>query len=280
MKALLFCWILVGGIVGSSFAQSNVKLMSYNIRYDITTSNASPWTERHNAIASQIKRFDADIVGMQEVLDHQRTQLLADLPGFASIGVGRDDGQKAGEYSPIFYKEERFRLLNSGTFWLSPTPDVPSKGWDAALNRICTYAQFFDLESKESFWVFNTHFDHVGEVARMKSSELILQKMQEVTNGTRQAVIFCGDLNLNDDHSTITFLQSQMKDALLNSKQVKSDMNKTFNNFDLENEATKRIDYIFTNKKVTVLTFETIVERFGVSYPSDHFPIFVSWKFN
>jgi len=279
MKALLFCWILGFGIVGSCFAQSEVKLMSYNIRYDITTSNASPWTERHRAIASQIKRFDVDIVGMQEVLDHQREQLLTDLPGFVSIGVGRDDGQKAGEYSPIFYKEERFQLLTSGTFWLSPTPDVPSKGWDAALNRICTYAQFFDLESKESFWVFNTHFDHVGEVARMKSSELILQKVQEVTNGTRQAVILCGDLNLNDNHPTITFLQSQMKDALLVSQQVKSNMNSTFNNFDLENEASKRIDYIFTNKKLAVLTFETIVERFGVSYPSDHFPIFVSLKF-
>jgi endonuclease/exonuclease/phosphatase family metal-dependent hydrolase len=109
---------------------------------------------------------------------------------------------------------------------------------------------------------------------------LILQKIQEVTNGTRQAVIFCGDLNLNEDHPTIIFLQSQMKDTLLCSKQVKSNMNKTFNNFDLENEASKRIDYIFTNKKVTVLTIETIVERFGVSYPSDHFPIFVSWKFN
>lgn len=280
MKALLLRCFLICCMVGASFAQSNVKLMSYNIRYDITTSNASPWTERHTAIASQINRFDADIVGMQEVLEHQREQLLSDLPGFASIGVGRDDGQKAGEYAPIFYKAERFRLLNSGTFWLSPTPDVPSKGWDAALNRICTFAQFFDLESKESFWVFNTHFDHVGEVARMKSSVLILQKMQEVTNGTRQAVIFCGDLNLSDDHPTITFLQSQMKDALLCSKQVKSDMNKTFNNFDLAMEASKRIDYIFTNKKVTVLTFETIVERFGVSYPSDHFPIFVSWKFN
>jgi endonuclease/exonuclease/phosphatase family metal-dependent hydrolase len=280
MKELLLSCILSFCALESSFAQSNVKLMSYNIRYDITTSNASPWTERHTAIASQINRFDADIVGMQEVLEHQREQLLSDLPGFASIGVGRDDGQKAGEYAPIFYKAERFRLLNSGTFWLSPTPDVPSKGWDAALNRICTFAQFFDLESKESFWVFNTHFDHVGEVARMKSSVLILQKMQEVTNGTRQAVIFCGDLNLNDDHPTITFLQSQMKDALLCSKQVKSDMNKTFNNFDLAMEASKRIDYIFTNKKVTVLTFETIVERFGVSYPSDHFPIFVSWKFN
>jgi endonuclease/exonuclease/phosphatase family metal-dependent hydrolase len=280
MKELLLSCILSFCALGSSFAQSNVKLMSYNIRYDITTSNASPWTERHTAIASQINRFDADIVGMQEVLEHQREQLLSDLPGFASIGVGRDDGQKAGEYAPIFYKAERFRLLNSGTFWLSPTPDVPSKGWDAALNRICTFAQFFDLESKESFWVFNTHFDHVGEVARMKSSVLILQKMQEVTNGTRQAVILCGDLNLNDDHPTITFLQSQMKDALLCSKQVKSDMNKTFNNFDLAMEASKRIDYIFTNKKVTVLTFETIVERFGVSYPSDHFPIFVSWKFN
>ena len=264
--------------VGSSFTQSSVKMMSYNIRYDITTSNASPWAERHSAIASQINRFDVDIVGMQEVLDHQREQLLSDLPGFSSIGVGRDDGQKSGEFSPIFYKEERFRVLASGTFWLSPTPDVPSKGWDAALNRICTYAQFFDLEFKQSFWVFNTHFDHVGEVARMKSSVLILRKIQEVTKGTREAVIFCGDLNLNDDHPTITFLQSQMRDALLVSQEVKSTMNKTFNNFDLENEATKRIDYLFTNKKVAVLSFETIVERFGVSYPSDHFPIVANLK--
>jgi endonuclease/exonuclease/phosphatase family metal-dependent hydrolase len=275
-QLLVFSFLLCGTRLLQS--QTRLNLMSYNIRYDITTSNASPWTERHTAISSQIKRFDVDIVGMQEVLDHQRTQLLSDLPGFASIGVGRDDGQKAGEYSPIFYKEERFRVLSSGTFWLSPTPDVPSKGWDAALNRICTYAQFFDLEFKQSFWVFNTHFDHVGEEARMKSSVLILQKIQEVTKGTRQAVIFCGDLNLNDDHPTISFLQAQMKDALLGSKDVKSNMNKTFNNFDLENEASKRIDYIFTNEKAEVLTFETVVERFGISYPSDHFPILTSLK--
>jgi len=211
-------------------------------------------------------------------LDHQREQLLTDLPGFVSIGVGRDDGQKAGEYSPIFFKEERFRLLNSGTFWLSPTPDVPSKGWDAALNRICTFAQFYDLESKESFWVFNTHFDHVGEVARMKSSVLILQKIQEVTKGSRQAVIFCGDLNLNDDHPTITFVQSQLKDALLVSKHLQTKMNRTFNNFDLTTPASKRIDYIFTNADLSVQSFETIVEPFGVSYPSDHFPIVASLK--
>jgi endonuclease/exonuclease/phosphatase family metal-dependent hydrolase len=275
-QLLVFSFLLFGTRLLQS--QTRLNLMSYNIRYDITTSNASPWTERHTAISSQIKRFDVDIVGMQEVLDHQRTQLLSDLQGFASIGVGRDDGQKAGEYSPIFYKVERFRVLSSGTFWLSPTPDVPSKGWDAALNRICTYAQFFDLKSNQSFWVFNTHFDHVGEEARMKSSVLILQKIQEVTKETRQAVIFCGDLNLNDDHPTISFLQAQMKDALLGSKDVKSNMNKTFNNFDLENEASKRIDYIFTNEKAEVLTFETVVERFGISYPSDHFPILTSLK--
>jgi endonuclease/exonuclease/phosphatase family metal-dependent hydrolase len=168
--------------------------------------------------------------------------------------------------------------LNSGTFWLSPTPDVPSKGWDAALNRICTYAQFFDLESKESFWVFNTHFDHVGETARMKSAELILQKMKEVTKGKNQAVIFCGDLNLNDDHSTITFIQSQLKDALLVSKQLKTNMNRTFNNFDLTTPASKRIDYIFTNENLIIQLFETIVEPFGVSYPSDHFPILAKLK--
>ena len=252
--------------------------MSYNIRYDITTSNASPWTERHTAIASQIKRFDIDIVGMQEVLLHQRQQLLTDLPAFASVGVGRDDGINAGEFSPIFYKVERFQLLVSSTFWLSPTPEIPSKGWDAALNRISTYAQFVDLQSKDTFWVFNTHFDHVGETARMKSAELILQKMKEVTKGANQAVIFCGDLNLNADHPTITFLQSQMNDALLVTNHLQSKMNRTFNNFDLTTPASKRIDYIFTNANLIVQSFETIVEPFGVSYPSDHFPILVKLK--
>lgn len=278
MKVFLFTCFVSCWIFETSFAQSIMNLMSYNIRYDITTSNASPWTERHTAISNQIKRFDVDIVGMQEVLDHQREQLLTDLPGYASIGVGRDDGQKAGEYSPIFYKEERLRLLKSGTFWLSPTPEIPSKGWDAALNRICTYAQFVDLQSKDTLWVFNTHFDHVGETARMKSAELILQKIQELTMGARQSVIFCGDLNLNDDHPTITFVQSKLKDALLVSKQVKTKMNQTFNNFDLKSPASKRIDYIFTNEKVSVSSFETIIEPFGVSYPSDHFPIIAKLK--
>jgi endonuclease/exonuclease/phosphatase family metal-dependent hydrolase len=252
--------------------------MSYNIRYDITTSNASPWTERHTAISSQINRFDVDIVGMQEVLVHQRQQLLTDLPAFASVGVGRDDGINAGEFSPIFYKVNRFQLLISSTFWLSPTAEIPSKGWDAALNRICTYAQFLDIQSKDTFWVFNTHFDHVGETARMKSADLILQKIQDVTKGTNQAVIFCGDLNLNDDHPTINFVQSQIKDALLFAKQVKTKMNRTFNNFDLTIPASKRIDYIFTNEKVSVQSYETIVEKFGVSYPSDHFPILAKLK--
>ncbi len=277
MKGFFFI-ILFGIFIEGGFTQTNLNLMSYNIRYDITTSNASPWTERHTAITSQIKRFDVDIIGMQEVLVHQREQLLFDLPGYASVGVGRDDGIDAGEFSPIFYKKERFRILTSGTFWLSPTPEIPSKGWDAALNRISTYAQFLDLQSKDTFWVFNTHFDHVGETARMKSAELILQKMKEVIKGTNQAVIFCGDLNLNDDHPTITFLQLQMKDALLITNHLQSKMNRTFNNFDLTTPASKRIDYIFTNENLIIQSFETILEPFGVSYPSDHFPILVKLK--
>ena len=259
-------------------SQTSLNLMSYNIRYDITTSNASPWTERHTAISSQIKRCDVDIIGMQEVLVHQREQLLLDLSGYASVGVGRDDGINAGEFSPIFFKKERFQILTSGTFWLSPTPEIPSKGWDAALNRICTYAEFLDVQSKDTFWVFNTHFDHVGETARMKSAELILQKIHEVTKGTNQAVIFCGDLNLNDDHPTIAFLQSQIKDALPVAVQVKTKMNRTFNNFDLSMPASKRIDYIFANEKVRVESYQTIVEPYGISYPSDHFPIFTTLK--
>lgn len=277
MKTIFLLSFFIFSSQNALFGQSEIRVMSYNIRYDITTSNASPWTERHVAISEQIKRYRADIIGMQEVLDHQRTQLLTDLPEFASVGVGRDDGQKAGEYAPIFYKKERFRLLHSGTFWLSPTPDIPSKGWDAALNRICTYAQFVDETFKDTIWVYNTHFDHVGEEARKRSAELILKKI-EMSGYEQQAVVVCGDFNLNDDHPTISFVQLHWKDALFEAKELKSNKNRTFNNFDLENEASKRIDYLFTNEKVDILTFETIVERFGISYPSDHFPILATLK--
>lgn len=274
---VLFHLLFLCGMLTSQ-AQKSLNIMSYNIRYDFTTSNASPWNERHSAIASQIKRCEVDIIGMQEVLVHQRDQLLVDLPAYASIGVGRDDGINAGEFAPIFYRKAQFQLLNSATFWLSPTPELPSKGWDAALNRICTYGQLVDIQSKDTFWVFNVHFDHVGEIARMKSSELILQKIETLTKDSHQAVIFCGDLNLNDDHSTIAFLQSKLKDALVVAKHVNTNMNRTFNNFDLKTPASKRIDYIFTNEKVCVHSFETIVEQFGVSYPSDHFPILAKLK--
>ena len=274
---VLFYFLFLCGIYTLQ-AQKSLNIMSYNIRYDYTTSNASPWTERHSAISSQIKRFDVDIIGMQEALVHQRDQLLVDLPAYASIGVGRDDGVNAGEFAPIFYRKAQFQVLNTATFWLSPTPEIPSKGWDAALNRICTYGQFVDIQSKDTFWVFNVHFDHVGEIARMKSSELILQKIGTLTKDSHQAVIFCGDLNLNDDHATIAFLQSKLKDALVVSKQVNTNMNRTFNNFDLKTPTSKRIDYIFTNEKVSVQSFETIVEQFGVSYPSDHFPILAKLK--
>ncbi len=274
---VLFHFLFLCGMLTSQ-AQKSLNIMSYNIRYDYTTSNASPWTERHSAIASQIKRCEVDIIGMQEVLVHQRDQLLVDLPAYASIGVGRDDGVNAGEFAPIFYRKAQFQVLNTATFWLSPTPEIPSKGWDAALNRICTYAQLIDLREKDTFWVFNAHFDHVGEIARMKSSELILQKIGTLTNGSHQAVFFCGDLNLNDDHPTIAFLQSKLKDALVVAKHVNTNMNRTFNNFDLKTPASKRIDYIFTNEKVSVQSFETIVEPFGISYPSDHFPILATVK--
>lgn len=277
MKTIFLLSFFIFSSQNALFGQAEIRVMSYNIRYDITTSNASPWTERHVAISEQIKRYHADIIGMQEVLDHQRTQLLTDLPEFASVGVGRDDGQKAGEYAPIFYKKERFRLLHSGTFWLSPTPDIPSKGWDAALNRICTYAQFVDETLKDTIWVYNTHFDHVGEEARKRSAELILKKI-EMSGYEQQAVVVCGDFNLNDDHPTISFVQLHWKDALFEAKELKSNKNRTFNNFDLENEASKRIDYLFTNEKVDILIFETIVERFGISYPSDHFPILAALK--
>lgn len=252
------------------------KIMTYNIRLDYTAKNSDPWSIRKSKIFEQIKTTDVGVFGIQEGMPNQIVDFRETLDSYAMEGVGRDNGANKGEYSAIFYKRDTFEKLDGGTFWLSPTPGVPSKGWDAALNRVCSYVRLKD-QSGTIFWVFNTHFDHIGEQARINSIDLILSKIEEL-NIHNEPFILQGDLNLNDDHPAIVALQSKLSDALLIAKKLKSKNNKTFNGFDETKEADRRIDYIFVSDQVKVKSLTTLVERYGLSYPSDHFPIIVKIK--
>src|SRR5688500_2630733 len=173
---------------------SPLRVMTFNIRYDNPSDGVNAWPNRKDWVASLVRFHGADVVGVQEALAHMLTDLDARLPGFARVGVGRADGRAEGEFSAILYRAERLELLDSGTFWLSPTPEVPgSKGWDTAIERIATWARFRDRRTGCSHLHLNTHFDHIGEQARQESARLIRRRIATIADDL--PIIVTGDLN-------------------------------------------------------------------------------------
>lgn len=197
----------------------NCKLRwgTFNIRLlnDGDTKAGYGWDVRRDRVADYIKSHHIDVIGMQEVLQPQLEDLLARLPEYDYVGVGRTDGKTKGEYSPVFFLKEKFEVLEKGNFWLSETPDVPgSKGWDAALERIASYAKLKDKATGKIFMAVNTHFDHVGVTARRESAKLIMRKIQEIV-GTRPAVV-TGDFNVTEeDEAYTTMLGGEMVNGQL-----------------------------------------------------------------
>lgn len=252
-------------------------IATYNIRYDGHTDLANDWVERKVPIAQFVLNYQVDIVGFQEVLHNQLLDLLQLLPNYTYVGVGRDDGKTQGEYTPIFYDSTKFIALQSGTFWLSATPEKPSKGWDAALNRICTYALLQNKFNKELTWVFNTHFDHVGMEARLHSAELILDQIAELLQKQDAPVFLIGDFNMEPTDAGITLIKSNYKD-LSCSRHPELCSVPTFNGFTATIFDDKRIDYIFGSERIIPLESRVIETKFGLSFPSDHFPILVYFK--
>jgi len=195
----------------------NLKVMSFNIRLNVDSDKENSWTNRKQDVADLLSYYHPDYFGVQEALPEQMKDIKNGLKNYDYVGVGRDDGKEKGEFSAIFYDTERLQMVKSGTFWLSETPEKPSKGWDAALNRICTYALFRDKESKKEFMALNLHFDHVGNVARVKSSELILKKIKEL-NPKNLPVTVTGDFNLTEDSEPIKIMSQNMKDSFYHSE--------------------------------------------------------------
>lgn len=260
----------------TSFSQTT-NLISFNIRYDNTSDTINNWNKRRASLASLIQHYDADIVGIQEGLHHQVDYLNNTLNGFSYVGVGRDDGQQKGEYSAIFYNSDKFKVLKTNTFWLSETPEKVSVGWDASMERICTYALFENVTSKKQFYVFNTHFDHRGMQARVNSAELIYKKIKEI-NTSDLPVILMGDLNLTPDTEPIQFLKKHLTDAMGISKKPFYGPIGTFNGFDQDRIMENRIDYIFVNN-IEVLSYTHIDDRMANNmHISDHLPVLITLK--
>jgi len=254
-------------------------ILTYNIRYDNPADGQNSWTLRKAWLCDQIRKVNPDVFGIQEGLAHQVDYLDSSLAGFSHIGVGREDGATKGEFSAIFYNAGKFKLLKQSSFWLSQTPEKPSLGWDAACIRICTFGLFRDIQTGQKFWVFNTHFDHVGMVARRNSALLILQKIDEL-NRNRFPVILMGDFNGDPGSEPIRHLMAQLDDTHNFDSNSGKDTLGTFNGFDPDHQDKERIDFIFTGKKGLTVTNCKILREFHEGhYLSDHFPVVAEMRF-
>ena len=252
-----------------------LKVMTYNIRLDVDSDGTNAWPFRKEYFSSQIQFYNPDVFGIQEAKPNQVIDISKALLEYNNVGIGRD-GIGQGESSNIFYKIERFTVKESNTFWLSETPNTISKGWDAALNRVCTYALFKDLKTKQLFWVFNTHLDHIGEQARTKGIELILSKIKEL-NTKKYPVILMGDLNSEPQDDRILLLKKAMDDTRAVSIEKPFGPSGTFNNFKHNEPVTKLIDYIFISKNsiFKVKKYAVLSDSKDLKYPSDHLPVYV-----
>ncbi len=248
--------------------------LSYNIRFDNPADGEDAWPLRREFLAAQIHFHHPDVFGIQEGLHRQLVYLQEALPAYQYVGVGRDDGAQAGEYSALFFKTERFDAVQSGTFWLSPTPDRVSKGWDAALPRICTWARLKDRLSGDTLFALNTHFDHMGATARLESARLLLQFIQKNNTGNLP-VMLMGDFNCTPDEAPYAVLTESLSDAKNVSAQPHFGPDGTFNGFDFSKPVKKRIDFIFVSKKIKVLQHAILSDNKGCRYPSDHLPVLV-----
>ena len=260
-----------------SIFENTLEVVSYNIRYDNSQDGENQWDIRKETLASYLLKSSPDIIGMQEVLNNQLADLSNFLKEYKYVGVGREDGKTKGEYSPIFYRKSKLKVLMSSTFWLSETPQKISVGWDAALERICTYALFIDRKSKKQFWVFNTHFDHLGQIARSESVNLILEQIS-ILNVNDYPILVTGDLNLTPETLPIKKFQSNLNDVLsdLNLNDPKYG---TFNGFDITKDANRRIDYIF-QKGFRVLSAEHLwIKTPKGLWASDHHPVYLKCSF-
>ena len=254
-------------------------IMSFNIRYDNPKDNENWWENRKGELANLIDYYHPDFVGIQEGLNDQVEFIKENTRGYDYIGVGRDDGLDKGEYTAIYYDSTKFHLIRTETFWLSESPETISVGWDASMERICTYGIFENKGTGDTLHIFNTHFDHRGERARLMSAKLIVSKINHYQLNLHKVVLM-GDLNCEPGSEPIEHLKTGLEDGKEISEREFYGPLGTFNGFDQNLIPKRRIDYVFTINQ-EVLSYRHINDRRSNNFcVSDHLPVLIKIKDN
>ena len=279
-----------GTPTGPSAEPASARFVTYNIRYGSAKDGKDAWELRRPKVVQTIAELDADVVGVQEAEASQVRELLAALPRYAALGVHRDDGRTRGESSPILFDRARFTVADSGTFWLSDTPDViGSVTWDNAITRVCTFARLVDLTTGRGVWVWNAHFDHRGQQSRVASARLVLARMREclARPGRADPVVLLGDLNAAEDNAVIAVLTGREGEGdgegersgefvLVDSYRRLHPQGAagTFTAFAPDSDGgAHKIDYVFAGPGLTPRAAGIERRQFDGRYPSDHFPV-------
>ncbi|MDR3267686.1 MAG: endonuclease/exonuclease/phosphatase family protein [Tannerella sp.] len=271
MKTFIVLCISLLCIPALAQEKNGIRVASYNLRLNNSGDGVNAWPNRKDDVKALILYHDFDLFGIQEGKIEQLID-LREMPGYAYSGSGRDDGKEGGEHSAIFYKTDRFNILESGDFWLSETPDKPGKGWDATCcNRICSWAKFKDLLTQKEFYFFNVHFDHQGVVARQESGKLMVEKIRDIAKNS--PVICTGDFNSTPETEQIRTMQSLLNDSHEVTVMPPYGPTGTFNGFHFDAPMRHRIDYVFVSKEFTVLKYAVLTDSKDQRYPSDHQPV-------
>ncbi len=259
--------------VALSFAQNSIDVMSYNIRLGSADDGENHWNIRKDKLKDLINYYEADFIGMQEAQKQQIEYLLENNSLYGFLGRPRDEGENS-EFSCIFYLKNKYKVLQQDTFWLSETPEKSTKSWDAAYPRIVTYGLFENIKTKKKIWVLNTHFDHVGVVARQKSAEIILKKIKQLQGKQNLPVVLTGDFNSFKTDTWMQPLLNNLQEASSHSITKPYGGTATWNAFNFKEKPVDQIDFIFSSKNNTVIKkFRTITDFYDFKYPSDHLPI-------
>lgn len=260
-------------------ASDALRVMTFNIRFNNPGDGENAWPHRRDWVAEIIRAQRVDVLGVQEAMPDQIADLESRLTDYGWYGVGRNDGQRGGEHTPIFYRKSRLTLLDQGAFWLSEEPDKPgSKGWDTAITRVTVWAKLRDQVTDTTFFAFNTHFDHVGRQAREESARLLLRKIPEIAGNA--PVVLTGDFNCTPNAAPYQILTSngekpdafRLSDAIAVSQTEPRGPTGTWNGF-RRIAAGQRIDYIFVTPHATVLSHVTLDDSRDGRFPSDHLPV-------
>ena len=272
IAVILFCLAATLGFAQAPGRQP-LTVMTFNIRYGTANDGDNRWALRRDFLAEVVREQAADVVGLQEALDFQIDEIVAAVPAYGVIGVGRNDGARKGEYAAILFRRDRLQVSDAGTFWFSDTPAVvASTSWGNRITRICTWARFIDRDGR-AFWHFNVHLDHESQPSREKSAQLLRSRVDE-RRQPQEPVIITGDFNAGEKNPAESAITAG--GAFVDTFRVKYPDERTvgtFTGFDPAKTGGEKIDYVFAPVAADVLRAEIVRTTRGGRVPSDHFPV-------